>query len=96
MSPAATREEILAAMEKDVGEAMRRHIPAFFAAGVPNPRFFLGHMAKPLIATLYGLGVESLRDEQGGTLPPDELDGLVKSAITTAFITKPATPEPTR
>jgi hypothetical protein len=81
MITAPTRTQVLAAMERDVTEAMRRHLPAYFAAGAPTADRFMAELARPLYGALYACGLGQLRDEEGATLDPVALHGLAGAAF---------------
>jgi hypothetical protein len=100
MTAAPTRTDVLAAMERDVAEAMRRHMPAYFAAGAPGADTFMAELARPLYAALVARGLEHLRGEDGAPLDPPALHSFAFAAFLDAApgaigITN-RTPEPVR
>jgi hypothetical protein len=93
--PSPARQEVLALMQQDAGDAMRRHLKAYFATGKADPHAFLEDMARPLVSVLQGLGMEGLRDEQGAALPVEDIRRLAKDAMGRAFDPFHSAPEPT-
>lgn len=84
MTAAPTRTDVLAAIEREVGEVMARHMPAYFATGMQSADAFMASLARPLYAALWLRGLMHLRAEGGAQIDPLALHSLTAAAFEAA------------